>query len=517
MTSTTANIPQTMADKLQPEVEVLVCGQDVVVNVGEDMLCLYTEAKLWLLSHFGPDILKLKPSAVLYEATKILSKTPTPGVFWRYRYEQMLATGRADDALLVDLTKVSIHLSSSSTLVHAIERQHYVTALNTIEKRGIPVDGDLLKRLRMNKSSITSALCALLDATCPFSRHGKIDTILLSKFIKQHNLLWPVKKPGHLNIDVDTLEEMALSVPCLRAFVPNYKLLKSLMREKLELGADSRVRCHARPFATKTGRNAPSSNAYILSLSKHYRSLIQPAPGRALAVIDFCSQDIGIAAAMSGDTTLLADYFSEDIYLRFMVQAGLAPEGATKATHSFERDIGKVVMLGVAYGMKAYGVAHRLNLSQREATNLILAHQRRYPRFWAWQGHIVETAASAGLISTQSGWCMRVDDNTKESTLKNWPIQATGADILRKAVLLCQQAGVQVIATNHDALMIESDLTSIERITQQTEQCMAVASEMVIGVALKTESSICKFPDHLYPQHRAELEQLLNLSGEFHE
>ena len=114
MTSTTANIPQTMADKLQPEVEVLVCGQDVVVNVGDDTLCLYTEAKLWLLSHFGPDILKLKPSAVLYEATKILSKTHTPGVFWQYRYEQMLATGRADDALLLDLPKGSIHLSSSS-------------------------------------------------------------------------------------------------------------------------------------------------------------------------------------------------------------------------------------------------------------------------------------------------------------------------------------------------------------------------------------------------------------------
>lgn len=513
----TANKQPRTPVELSPNVVVKLYGSNVDITVDGHEICIITEVKLWLLNQFGPEKIKLTPSELLHEAVIKLVKTTIPGVFWKYRYEQMLATGQADIALYADLTKLAETLVCGSSIERAVERNKFITALKMIERRGIPVDGDLLKRLRNAKNTIISALCAQLDASCPFSQQGKIDTDLLLKFINNNNLPWPVAEKGQPAKDINTLEEMALALPCLRVFIPIFKLFKAVKQEKLELGMDGRVRCPARSFATKTGRNAPSSNAYILSLSKYYRSLIQPAPGKALAVIDYCSQDIGIAAAMSGDTTLLADYFSEDIYLRFMVQAGLAPEGATKATHSFERDIGKVVMLGVAYGMKAYGVAHRLNLSQREATNLILAHQRRYPRFWAWQGHIVETAASAGLISTQSGWCMRVDDNTKESTLKNWPIQATGADILRKAVLLCQQAGVQVIATNHDALMIESDLTSIERITQQTEQCMAIASEVVIGIALKTESSICKFPDHLYPQQRAELMQLLKLNGETYE
>ena len=471
--------------------------------------CLLTEIKL-LLNGVIPGILSLNDTKIITTAQHYWLGYSAVERFVEIQLTEA-TTGIVREAVVSrQLAKVYQDIKTCIDDESSRQRKAFNDALQVIEKRGIPLDGELLQRLRRNKNSITSALCALLDATCPFSRRGKIDTIFLSKFIKQHNLLWPVTKDGRLKIDVDTLEEMALSVPCLRAFVPNYKLLKSLMREKLELGADNRVRCPARPFATKTGRNAPSSNAYILSLSKHYRSLIQPAPGRALAVIDFCSQDIGIAAALSGDANLLEDYLAEDVYISFLVRSGRLPMGASKASHPLEREIAKVVMLGLVYGMTPYGVACRLKITEQEANHLIEAHQQRYSTLWQWQNNIIDTAPAHGLICSQSGWSMRVDKSTKKTTLKNWPIQATGADILRQAVLLCQQSGVEVIATDHDALMVESDLNSIERIAKQTSRCMADASKMVIGVALKTESSICKFPNSLYPQQRAELEQLLN-------
>lgn len=510
----TANKQPTTPDELSPKVIVRLSGANVIVTVDGHEICIYTEAKRWLLNQFGPDKLKLVPSEMLYETAKILFKTTIPGAFWKYRYEHMLASGQADTTLLDDLNKLAETLMCGSSLERAVERQKFITASKIIEQHGIPVDGSLLQRIRSEKDNIMSALIARIDISSPFAKQGGVNKTLLLKYIKSHNVTWPKTKTGQLATDIETLEEMALVVPCLRVFITICKLLKALKQEQLELGTDNRVRCAARPFSTKTGRNAPSSNANILSLSRLYRSLIQPAPGQALAEVDFCSQDIGIAAALSGDTALLADYYADDIYLRFMIRAGLVPEDANKATHPLERNIAKVVMLGVCYGMTAYGVACRLNLSKSEANNLIIAHQQRYPTLWNWQSRIVKNAYADGLVTSQSGWMMRVDDTTKDTTLKNWPIQAAGADILRKAALLCQQAGVHVIATNHDALMIESDLTSIERITQQTEQCMAIASEMVIGVALKTESSICKFPDYLYPQQREELMQLLQLHGE---
>lgn len=283
--------------------------------------------------------------------------------------------------------------------------------------------------------------------------------------------------------------------------------------EALECGLDSRVRTPARPFATKTGRNAPSSNANILSLSKHYRSLIQPSNGKALAVIDFCSQDIGIAAALSRDVNALADYDETDPYISFLVRSGQVPEDATKLSHPIEREAAKVVMLGICYGMASYGVSARLGITYEKAKSLILFHQQRYKTLWSWQKNVINKAYTDGVITTSSRWGLRVDNNTKTTTLKNWPIQAAGADILRQAVLLCHKEGLEIIATNHDALMVEADLGTIERIAQLTAECMATASKSILGIALKTETSICKFPANLYPQQREELVQLLQILG----
>ena len=71
----------------------------------------------------------------------------------------------------------------------------------------------------------------------------------------------------------------------------------------------------------------------------------------ALAYVDFSSQEMGIAAALSGDAALLEAYRSGDVYLSFAKQAGLAPPDATKASHGEVRDRCKAVVLGTLYGM----------------------------------------------------------------------------------------------------------------------------------------------------------------------
>ena len=46
-----------------------------------------------------------------------------------------------------------------------------------------------------------------------------------------------------------------------------------------------------------------------------------------------------------------AAYTSGDPYLRFAIQAGSAPEGATKQSHGAVRDQFKMCALGVLYGL----------------------------------------------------------------------------------------------------------------------------------------------------------------------
>ena len=104
----------------------------------------------------------------------------------------------------------------------------------------------------------------------------------------------------------------------------------------------------------------------------------------ALAYVDFSSQEMGIAAALSGDPALLEAYRSGDVYLSFAKQAGLAPPDATKASHGEVRDRCKAVVLGTLYGMGPETLARRIGRPPCEARELLALHRATYPRFWRW-------------------------------------------------------------------------------------------------------------------------------------
>ena len=65
----------------------------------------------------------------------------------------------------------------------------------------------------------------------------------------------------------------------------------------------------------------------------------------SLAYCDWSSQEIAIAAALSGDELLWKAYESGDPYIAFAIQAGLVPSDATKETHKVIRNRCKSVVL----------------------------------------------------------------------------------------------------------------------------------------------------------------------------
>ena len=67
--------------------------------------------------------------------------------------------------------------------------------------------------------------------------------------------------------------------------------------------------------------------------------------------MDWSSQEIAIAGALSGDDALWKAYESGDPYIEFAKQAGLAPPDATKQSHKEIRQACKSIVLGVNYGM----------------------------------------------------------------------------------------------------------------------------------------------------------------------
>lgn len=65
-------------------------------------------------------------------------------------------------------------------------------------------------------------------------------------------------------------------------------------------------------------------------------------------------------------------------------------------------------------------------------------------------------------------------------------MQAHGAEMIRIAAYLAVENGVRVGALVHDAMYIEAPLPELDRAIETTRRCMARASEIVLGFAIRT-------------------------------
>jgi DNA polymerase I-like protein with 3'-5' exonuclease and polymerase domains len=154
--------------------------------------------------------------------------------------------------------------------------------------------------------------------------------------------------------------------------------LSDMRLADLAVGSDARNRTLLSAFRSRTGRCQPSNTRYIFGPSVWLRSLIQPPPGHGIAYIDWCQQEHGIAAALSGDEDMQAAYLSGDPYLEFAKQAGAVPAHATKKTHHAERELFKQCVLAVGYGMEAKSLAQRIGKPEIVARNLLRSHRETY-------------------------------------------------------------------------------------------------------------------------------------------
>ena len=234
------------------------------------------------------------------------------------------------------------------------------------------------------------------------------------------------------------------------------------------------------------------------------RGLIRPGPGKALAYLDWSAEEIAIAAVLSSDPQLLKVVREGDPYLGFARLAGLAPEDATKDTHPAVRELCKMLFLGVGYGMGEATLASHLNRGIPEARRLLQLYREAFPRFTAWTEDQCDRAMISGSISTVFGWRLQVNGTTKPTTLRNFPAQATGSEILRLACCLATERGIAVAAPIHDALLVESDAALLDDTVKATKAAMDEASRTVLGgLPVKVDVKVVQYPER-YSDKRGE-------------
>src|SRR6516225_2046040 len=174
-------------------------------------------------------------------------------------------------------------------------------------------------------------------------------------------------------------------------------------------------------------------------------------------------------------------YRSGDPYLAFAKQAGAVPPGATKETHGPQRELFKQCVLAVQYGMEAPSLALRIAQPPMVARDLLRANRETYRQFWAWSDAVVDQAMLLGVIHTVFGWPVRVGERSNPRSLRNFPMQANGAEMLRIACCLATERGIEVCAPVHDAVLICAPLDRLDANIAGMRTAMAEASRAVLG------------------------------------
>jgi DNA polymerase I-like protein with 3'-5' exonuclease and polymerase domains len=237
-----------------------------------------------------------------------------------------------------------------------------------------------------------------------------------------------------------------------------------------------------------------------------------------VAYIDWSQQEFGIAAALSGDTAMQEAYRSGDPYLTFGKQAGAIPADATKASHQNARELFKQCVLATQYGMEADALAKRIGKPPIVAADLLRAHRETYRAFWRWSDAAVDQAMLTGSLHTVFGWYIHVGAESNPRTLRNFPMQANGAEMLRLACCLATERGVEVCAPVHDAILICAPFDRLDADITAARAAIAEASRAVLsGFELATEVKIVRWPDRYMDPRGAvmwdRVERLLGHAG----
>ncbi len=198
---------------------------------------------------------------------------------------------------------------------------------------------------------------------------------------------------------------------------------------------------------TATGRLS-SSNPNLQNIpvrgddGREIRKAFIPEPGCIFFSADYSQIELRIMAELSGDEQMIQDFRDgHDIH------AATAARIYKKELSDVDRDErrkAKTANFGIIYGISAFGLAERMEVSRTEARELIDNYFLTYPKVKAYMEQSVAQARERGYIETVFGRRRYLPDiNSRNTVVRgyaernavNAPIQGTAADIIKVAMI----------------------------------------------------------------------------------
>lgn len=381
-----------------------------------------------------------------------------------------------------------------------------VEVLASMENAGVNIDVAFLQQysqiLQSKAETLQNEIYALAGETFNIASPKQLGNILFDKLHIIDNA--KLTKSKQYQTGEEVLQKLKFKHPVIEKILDyrGVSKLKSTYVDAFPLLVNKNThRLHTRfnQTITATGRLS-SSNPNLQNIpirdaqGREIRKAFIPADGEhVLLAADYSQIELRLAAALSHDTNMM-DAFSQNLDIHASTAARIYAVPLEEVTKDMRRTA-KTVNFGILYGMSAFGLAERLNISRHDAAELITQYFDKYPEFKAYINAQIEFAQANGYVETimhRRRYLRNI--NSANSNLRsfdqrnavNAPIQGSAADLIKIAMINIYHdikqynLKTKILLQVHDELVLDVPDTEIDTAKEIVHRNMTTAITLPI-------------------------------------
>lgn len=414
---------------------------------------------------------------------------------------------------LKDVLAAELEQHGLTSLFESLEMP-LVPVLTDMEMAGVKLDPDSLNQyageLREQIIKLENEIIELAGVEFNVSSPKQLGEILFDKLKIDPNAKMTKTKQYSTNEEV--LQQLLDKHPIVGK-VLDYRGLKKLLNtyvETLPLLINPRtgkIHTSYNQAVTATGRLS-SNNPNLQNIpirdenGREIRKSFIPSDEQHLFLsADYSQIELRIMAALSKDEQML-EAFRNNQDIHSITAAKIYKVAVEEVTPDMRRKA-KTANFGIIYGISAFGLSQRLNISRSEAKELIDGYFENFPRVREYMELSIDKARKTGYVETIMGRRRYLADiNSNNAVVRgmaernaiNAPIQGSAADIIKLAMISIHKAfgerGLRsrMVLQVHDELnfdVLAEELPEVEKIVKQKMES-AVELEVPLTIEMKS-------------------------------
>ena len=332
--------------------------------------------------------------------------------------------------------------------------------------------------------------------------------------ILYEDMKYPVLKKtpkGAPSTDASVLEELSKSheLPKLILKYREYEKLRSTYIEGLKNEVvKNRVHTSYNLFGTTTGRlssekpnlqNIPNKT----DMGQRIREFFIADSKHVFVIADYSQIELRVLAHLSNDKSMIDMLQNRESDIHSETASKIFQTNIESVTKDMRRKA-KEVNFGLIYGMESFGLSKSLNISKKEAEELIEAYFSQFPKIKGFLDKIVDDATTNTFTETLYGRKRYIKELASSNfQLKamgkriamNAPIQGTASDIMKIAMIKLNKEIQKIKSTDlllqiHDEIIIQTPKESANKVSKIVKKEMEGASKLKVPLFVDIKENI---------------------------